>query len=246
MEARRRSSVSSTSTAGMRSASAAPHSVSCRGQSVGPASRGTGGSSSAKKVCDKCDGNHDTDLCPYYKKDRENHRDAQKNGYKNLGGESSLPGQTLPATTRVIRQPGDGSCLFHSLAYGLRPFTNDRRHTDGFEIRKAICSFILKNPHLEVAESPISDWVKWDTGGSDVSSYVRRMEGGSWGGGIEMAVFSRMYGVNVHVYQKSRSGSGKIKRISAFDHHSKPEDKHTVRVIYQGGIHYDALEHIEL
>lgn len=39
--------------------------------------------------CDKCDGKHETDDCPYYKKPRETHIDAQKNGWKKLTGMKS-------------------------------------------------------------------------------------------------------------------------------------------------------------
>jgi hypothetical protein len=64
------------------------------------------------------------------------------------------------------------------------------------------------------------------------------MAGGRWGGGIEMAVVSQLRGCNVHVYQRGVAG---YKRISSFDHSVRPEDKPIVRVIYQGGVHYDAL-----
>lgn len=45
--------------------------------------------------CDKCDGRHDTDSCPHYKKKRESHLDGQKNGWKLVGGSSNLPGKFL-------------------------------------------------------------------------------------------------------------------------------------------------------
>jgi hypothetical protein len=45
--------------------------------------------------CDKCDGKHDTDSCPHYKKKRESHLDGQKNGWKLVGGSSNLPGKFL-------------------------------------------------------------------------------------------------------------------------------------------------------
>lgn len=67
--------------------------------------------------CDKCDGKHETDLCPYYKTKRGSHPDELKNFYKKMGGVSHLPGQTL-RSARVVRQPGDGSCLFHSMSHG--------------------------------------------------------------------------------------------------------------------------------
>ena len=83
----------------------------------------------------------------------------------------------------------------------------------------------------------MSDWIKWDSG-SSVSEYASRMSGGAWGGGIEMASLSKLRGVNVHVYEKN---GGYYKRISAFDHAESPQDKQTVKVLYCGGVHFDAL-----
>ena len=60
--------------------------------------------------------------------------------------------------------------------------------------------------------------------------------------------YSIYKGVNVHVYEQSNSGFGSgvtggsvYKRISAFDSSIDPEMKPTVRVLYRGGVHYDAL-----
>eukprot|EP00602_Paraphysomonas_sp_CaronLab_P013768 CAMPEP_0185040072 /NCGR_PEP_ID=MMETSP1103-20130426/37692_1 /TAXON_ID=36769 /ORGANISM="Paraphysomonas bandaiensis, Strain Caron Lab Isolate" /LENGTH=218 /DNA_ID=CAMNT_0027579221 /DNA_START=205 /DNA_END=861 /DNA_ORIENTATION=+ len=187
-------------------------------------------SKSGKVVCDKCDGAHETSSCPHYRKDRERHPDAQKNFYKKLGGKSNLPGAVI-RNGRVIRQPGDGSCLFHSMSYGLRDGSS------ASSLRREICAFIVRHPKMEIADTPLSDWIRWDSGGS-VGSYTRRMSMGAWGGGIEMAAVSMMRGVNIHVYE--RSGLG-FTRISAFDHPDSPETKKTVRVLYCGGVHYDAL-----
>jgi hypothetical protein len=205
--------------------------------------------------CDKCDGKHETDNCPYYRKARDNHPDAQKNA-KRLGGTSSLPGAVL-MSARVVRQPGDGSCLFHSLSYGLKDGSTASR------LRSELCSFMRSNGALLISDTPLKDWVKWDSG-SSVSDYASRMSYGSWGGGIEMACLSKLRGVNVHVYE--RSSMGYFKRISAFDCESSPETKKTViyfkpldtlanlseftqllflflsplqvRVLYCGGVHY--------
>lgn len=132
--------------------------------------------------CDKCDGKHETDNCPYYKKKRDDHPDAQKN--KQIGGVSSLPGNTL-YSARVVRQPGDGSCLFHSMSYGLPSKSNAAR------LRAEICQFIQNNPNLKISDTPLQDWVKWDAN-SSVAEYARKMSRGSWGGGIEMACVSQV------------------------------------------------------
>lgn len=85
-----------------------------------------------------------------------------------------------------------------------------------------------------IADSPLADWVKWDTG-STVAAYAKKMSSSAWGGGIEMAAVSKMKGVNVHVYEAYRDG---FRRISAFDHETQPETRPVVRVLYGGGVHY--------
>lgn len=181
-------------------------------------------------VCDKCDGKHETVLCPYFKKERDAHPDAQKNFYQKLGGKSSLPGQML-TRANVIRQPGDGSCLFHSMSYGLGD-------TNATKLRAEICAFIQQYPDLKICETPLSDWIKWDSNCTP-AEYSRKMRIGSWGGGIEMAITSYIKKCNVHVYEKHL---GNFKRISAFDYPDIPEQRKIIRVLYQGGVHYDALQ----
>eukprot|EP00947_MAST-08B_sp_MAST-8B-sp1_P003485 g3485.t1 len=224
--------------------------------------RGTGTSTSTsissggKLCCDKCDGNHATDSCPHYKKGRDKHPDAQKGKGRGLG--DGTGGNFTLRSARVVKQPGDGSCLFHSIAYGAGGGTSARR------LRQDIARYIGAHGSLEIASSPLSDWVRWESGCS-VQAYARRMAVGGWGGGIEMAVASRLLGVNIHVYEKgqggysmmssfSRSsygtsrrgggsgggsgGGGGFKRISCFD---VPGARKTVHVLYGGRVHYDAL-----
>lgn len=182
--------------------------------------------------CDKCDGKHETDSCPYYKKDRESHPDAQK-GKKHLGGLSKLPGALLK-TARVVRQPGDGSCLFHSISHGLGDGSTAN------SLRQEICRFITNNPNFKISDTPLADWVKWDSGVT-CRDYASRMSRGAWGGGIEMALAAHIKSINLHVYEYTSGGllsSSGYKRISAFDVPSHPERKHTVRVLYCGGVHY--------
>ena len=58
-----------------------------------------------------------------------------------------------------------------------------------------------------------------------------------WGGAIEMAAFSIMLKVNVHVYERNRHGRG-FKRITCFDQQGASR---TVHILYGGRVHYDAL-----
>jgi len=180
-----------------------------------------------KGTCDKCDGPHMTDDCPIFKKARDDHPDAKRGNSKGIG---DVGGDNfILRGGRVVPQPGDGSCLFHSLAFGIGGRATAR------ELRRDICNFVERNAELSIADTPLKDWIKWDGGGT-VTSYARRMAIGGWGGGIEMAAFSQMRRVNVHVFERCSTG---FKRISAFNVTGAAK---TIRVLYRGGVHYDALE----
>jgi len=176
--------------------------------------------------CDRCDGPHETERCHVFKKPRDKHPDATCNFGKGRRGDSS-EGAVIVRNAKVVQQPGDGSCLFHSLSFGLEG-------ASASSLRREICSFIGKNPDMTIADTSIKDWIHYDSGGS-VQSYALKMSENTWGGGIEMAALSLMKNVNVHVYERCREG---YMRISAFE--AKGATK-TINVIYQGRMHYDAI-----
>jgi hypothetical protein len=181
--------------------------------------------------CDKCDGPHATEDCPFFKGDRDDHPDARNRApHEGLGSDG---GRAVLRQARVVRQPGDGSCLFHSLAHGLR----DARVADydHRRLRQALMDWLARHEDLKIADTPVRDWVLWDANQA-VPAYVGRMRIGGWGGGIEMAAFSELKGCNVEVYEQCSAG---FKRISLFE---KNGSTRTVRVCYRGGVHYDALE----
>lgn len=181
-------------------------------------------------VCDKCDGAHETDDCPHFKKPREKHKDAWSMlGKKIMRSAKDDEAVPIVKSARVIRQPGDGSCLFHSLNYGLNGDSSGGR-----QVRSDICQFLADNPDMEFGDNTFQEWVQYESG-SNVRSYVRDMAGSSWGGAIEMAAFSKMHNVNVHVYETCSKG---YTRISAFEDAGARKN---VNVLYRGRAHYDAL-----
>lgn len=83
-----------------------------------------------------------------------------------------------------------------------------------------------------MADTPLKDWVYWDSG-SNPAAYARRMSTGGWGGAIEMAACALLKRCTVHVYERCRGG---FKRISEFGGSGE-----TINVLYGGRVHYDAL-----
>ena len=131
---------------------------------------------------------------------------------------------------KKVGMPGDGSCLFHSLAYGLKG-------TGAGPLRTAILDFMVQHPEELVAGAKISDWVMWDSNTS-VSAYVASMRSTSaWGGAIEIAVCSMVRRCTVHVYEGA--GGNKHRRIPSFG--NPDAGAPVVNVVYGGRVHYDAL-----
>eukprot|EP00658_Telonema_sp_P-2_P031487 TRINITY_DN2354_c0_g1_i1.p1 TRINITY_DN2354_c0_g1~~TRINITY_DN2354_c0_g1_i1.p1 ORF type:complete len:198 (+),score=9.96 TRINITY_DN2354_c0_g1_i1:157-750(+) len=140
---------------------------------VKPSSRPSRSSQSSSGMCDRCDGPHPTESCPIFRNPRGNHPDATRRKPMDMGGGG---GNMTLVNARVVRQPGDGSCLFHSLAHGVGS-------SGANSLRRDIANFIQKNPNLLIAETPLKDWVRWDSG-SSVNSYASRMRhsgGLDWG-----------------------------------------------------------------
>jgi len=187
--------------------------------------------------CDKCDGPHCTKTCPVFKKARSAHKDAWVNhGSKRPSQISPCSGKCILRGGRVVHQPPDGSCLFHSLCFGL-----NRGESSGdvfaAQLRRDLAQFIRCNSQLEISGDTLQEWVRWDTN-SSVEAYARRMASRGWGGGIEMAACCLLKKVNIHVYKRRKGGV--FERISHFD--SPVPTERTIEVVYQGGVHYDALE----
>eukprot|EP00928_Gymnodinium_smaydae_P042976 TRINITY_DN28899_c0_g1_i1.p1 TRINITY_DN28899_c0_g1~~TRINITY_DN28899_c0_g1_i1.p1 ORF type:complete len:444 (-),score=72.21 TRINITY_DN28899_c0_g1_i1:176-1507(-) len=184
--------------------------------------------------CDKCDGPHATEDCPHFKKAREDHKDAWANyGKKHPGHMGGSGGNFVLRGARVVRQPGDGSCLFHSLCFGLKAVGE---HRNASQLRQELALFIKKNPKTQIAGDTLEEWVNWDANTS-VPAYASRMAAGrAWGGGIEIAACALLKQTNIHVYERK---SGEFKRISCFDC-PRPTER-VVHILYQGGVHYDAL-----
>lgn len=184
--------------------------------------------SEANLCCDRCDGPHASERCPHFRKPRDKHQDAWTSYGKLRGSKDLGDGAPIVRNARVVRQPGDGSCLFHSLSFGLSDESSAKT------LRRDICGFIAKHPDETIAGTALKDWIYYDSGGT-VESYAQRMSQGTWGGGIEMAALTKMRNVNVHVYEKFDGG---YRRISAFE---SPGAQKTVSVLYQGRMHYDAI-----
>eukprot|EP00440_Ansanella_granifera_P063648 gb/GFBE01069009.1/.p1 GENE.gb/GFBE01069009.1/~~gb/GFBE01069009.1/.p1 ORF type:complete len:518 (+),score=75.72 gb/GFBE01069009.1/:1-1554(+) len=191
--------------------------------------------------CAKCDGAHHEDECPYFEGSREEWEDwAKERGALDASsGKESSTRSTEDIKGTKVQQPGDGSCLFHSLAWNMRRLGVGSGSVEarGLNLRQELVRYLEVHADDEVCGTSYRDYIWWDRG-LTVQDYVKEMGGTSslWGGAVEISAFTRMYDMNVSVYETLRSG--RFRCVCAFE--AGPECK-TYNIVYTGKSHYDAL-----
>merc|ERR1711937_735992 len=141
-------------------------------------------------------------------------------------GSAAFTEKKVPsASGKVFKQPGDGNCLFHSLAYALGG--------SAASIRTDVCMFMERSPDLTIAGTSLTEWIQM-LAGVPIKQYTKKMsKSGNWGGAPELAACAHMKNVNIHVYE--RRGNN-FELTVPFD----VGGGRTITVLYVGGVHYDA------
>jgi len=116
------------------------------------------------------------------------------------------------------------SCLFRALAY----FTKD----DAFILRQKICNFLSLNRPMNMADPQA--YIEWESG-LKPATYIGRMRGNAWGGGIEIAAFCELYQTRVLCYNYRDRGKD-IEFLPGNKVHLR-----TIRIRWEGG-HYEPVD----
>ena len=147
----------------------------------------------------------------------------------------SVPDITLRRQT-VVKQPGDGSCLFHALA------TYAEAGCTGARMRQRLMIFLASHPELRVAGNTLHQWIRFDSGLS-LEQYCNSKRIAGWGGGLEMLAFTHAMQRRVRVFEQSTSHEyGVYRRIAEFGQDlSDTEATPRADILYQGRMHYDVL-----
>ena len=125
---------------------------------------------------------------------------------------SAADSQGLVLQARVVPQPGDGACLFHSLA--------DGNQSEPLRLRHTIADFIESQPDALIGGEPLRAWVKWESR-LPPSLYAARMRGADcWGGAIEIAVHraSRSRTPCMHAAHASSPARCRTRRVLVHAH----------------------------
>ena len=150
------------------------------------------------------------------------------------GGNSDLPSQFLPLEYSVkdsptllkfkVRQvPGDGGCLFHSLAVSIA-FRRDKSHPDCFDGKLRELSHRLRELSINVLKQqpgvclvmegeeriPSQELLEMVANNYNMSSteYLTKMaDAATWGGGPEIVALSNHFKRPIHVYELDTCGA---------------------------------------
>ena len=144
------------------------------------------------------------------------------------GGESS---DFVVKATRVP-SPGDGSCMFHSLAYFLGK--------DARDVREEIVNWMNRErDNFVVDGTPLKEWVEYSR--LPFQTYLERMRSlGEWGSHTELVAAHNLYKRNISVYAPK---SGLYKRIERMENPAFSGEGE-VHLLFSPG-HYDALSDVK-
>jgi len=177
----------------------------------------------------------------------ENHLDATMTTSANVvDGED-----VFMQFATVIKQPTDGSCLFHSFAYhATTQFNGGTEPSTVHSLRRDLSLYTLNyqddaalpNSDVTIREMVMGDaMLRSRVGYSTLDEYVERMavdlDGQRvWGGIVEMIAFARSMNVNVHVWIENGGRYQLYTRVE-----SMLPTAPTLNLLYNGMVHYDVL-----
>lgn len=127
--------------------------------------------------------------------------------------------------------PGDGSCMFHAVAFGLRDNSKGiNGHVSGHALRTRVVQML--DTDTQISGLPIRQWIE-ESETISASEYANRMKT-AWGGAIELACLSHLVKRCIAVYAMTGSSARKIASFGE-------ELGDPIFILYTGS-HYMALK----
>ena len=156
-------------------------------------------------------------------------------------------GEVFLKDARIVRQPGDNCCLFHSLSYclwdeGVVNYVHDE--FSGFELRANIFSFLRDNGDVNVSLAPgvvttISRALQLD--GSSCEAYYQKMLNiAELGGPFEIAILAQMFSIGISIYE-CVPNTRYFRHLGSYRCIGFDVGFHELHILYTGFCHYDSL-----
>ena len=140
-----------------------------------------------RSKCDRCDEPHSSSECPAFGLGRHDHPDAQPLPHGDRP-QITPASPLIEAAGTLIKQPGDGSCLYHSLICGEKKL--GRRSCGSLNLREQLAAWIKRNGSVRFNGKTVEEWLQAEMGSTMSSKeYARRQSQGGWGGSMEILAF---------------------------------------------------------
>ena len=124
------------------------------------------------------------------------------------------------------------SCLFQSIGKLI-----GRRHLN---VRNDICDYMQHHLNSMHQEMTLRQWIQWQQQSPNAEHYIRNMRNTSvWGGAMELAIATKVYGVDIHVVDAYN------KKVAEF----LWRDTFTARkrlVVQWTGVHYEPVHVVHM
>jgi hypothetical protein len=92
-----------------------------------------------------------------------------------------VPNEFAPSWVKLVKTPGDGSCLFHALSSSL-----SGKHGSASDLRVSVIKAI---PELassrEFNGATLEQWIEWETGLSPTQYATIMARNSAWGGQVQ-------------------------------------------------------------
>ena len=138
----------------------------------------------------------------------------------------------------------DGNCLFKSLSWGL--FVLNKKLVGPSCMRDRLMECLCDNPDTIAGNQESITWKDialledHHFPANSLHDYAEQIrQEGTWGGQLELLIFSTLFRVNVAVYESI--GNGPIYQIKPEQSVIKSENRDTVHLVYAGQSHYQLL-----
>ena len=146
------------------------------------------------------------------------------------------------AEGEVEKQPGDGSCLYHSLVHRGRELNGHWQTAR--ELRKQLAAFCAANGQVRINGKTLDAWLELEHSVKvRMERYARRQAQCGWGGSLEILAYVLSHNVAVWVWVPC--GDGTYRRTTCFDLPAGQAPAGRIDLCYLGGTHYDWLRLIE-
>ena len=149
--------------------------------------------------CDRCGGAHSSDNCPSYPNPRPNVPDAWEN-VGNTFRSAPVEKVTIGSNAKILKQPGGGMCLFHSLSYEMNRLgaTTDMH---GHRLRTILCKEVERDRQRVLGYRTMERSIL-EEGFVSVERYLDFVRKEGYGGALEIELTGHLFSYRIRVFQR--------------------------------------------